>query len=287
VCDNLATYSVSNSSSSLLPSSCKIFASAGAGFDWVDTKTMAEKGIIYCNSAAACTESAADAAIYMLLGTFRGFTRSSLAARSLDPAQFQDATSNLPGLTHNPAGNVLGIVGLGRIGVRIADKAHAAFGMRIAYHDVVRAPAATEARVGAEFRESLEDLLCESDCVVLTVPYTGKVVMEARHFQAMKKGGRFVNVARGKLVDEAGLVAALRSGHLSAAGLDVHADEPHVNPELAIMPNVEVHCHTAGGSVESHIGFERLGMENIMAYFKTGNPISPVNLHLISQQRQQ
>jgi lactate dehydrogenase-like 2-hydroxyacid dehydrogenase len=161
----------------------------------------------------------------------------------------------------------------------------AAFGMRIIYHDAVRAPAATEARVGAEFREHLEDLFGKSDCVVLTVPYAGKVVMEARRFGAMKKGGRFVNVARGKLVDEAGLVAARRSRHLSAAGLDVHADEPRINPEPAVMPNVEVHCHTAGGLVESHIGFERLGMENIMAYFKSGKAISPVNMHLIRQKR--
>jgi lactate dehydrogenase-like 2-hydroxyacid dehydrogenase len=283
----LGTLQPSNSSSSLLPSSCKIFASAGAGFDWVDTKKLAEKGVIYCNSAAACTESAADAAIYMVLGAFRGFTRSSLAARSLDPAKFQSATSNLPRVTHNPAGHVLGIVGLGRIGVRIAEKAHAAFGMKIVYHDVVRAPAAAEARVGAEFRGDFEDLLRESDCVVLTVPYAGKVVMEASHFRALKEGGRFVNVARGKLIDEAGLVAALRSGHLSAAGLDVHADEPHVNPELAGMWNVEVHCHTAGGSVESHIGFERLGMENIIAYFKTGTPLSPVNMHMISPMPEQ
>jgi lactate dehydrogenase-like 2-hydroxyacid dehydrogenase len=223
----------------------------------------------------------------MVLGAFRGFTRSSLAARSLDPAKFQDVTSTLPGVTHNPAGHVLGIVGLGRIGALIAEKARAAFGMKIIYHDVMRAPAAIESSVGAVFRESFEALLGESDCVVLTVPYTGKVVMDAAHFRAMKVGGRFVNVARGKLVDEAGLVAALRSGHLSAAGLDVHADEPHVNPELAGMPNVEVHCHTAGGSVESHIGFERLGMENIIAYFKTGTPVSPVNMHLISPKQQQ
>jgi lactate dehydrogenase-like 2-hydroxyacid dehydrogenase len=274
-------YASSDLSSSLLPSSCKIFASAGAGFDWVDTQKLGEKGVIYCNSAAACTESAADAAIYMVLGAFRGFTRSALSARSLDPAKFQDISSSLPRVTHNPAGHILGIIGLGRIGIRIAQKAHAAFGMKIIYTDVVRAPSAVEASVGAEYHDSMEDMLQLSDCVVLTVPYTGKQVMDASHFLAMKAGSRFVNVARGKLVDENGLVAALKSGHLSAAGLDVHANEPHVNPELVEMWNVEVHCHTAGGSVESHIGFERLGMENILAYFKTGTPLSPVNMHLM------
>jgi lactate dehydrogenase-like 2-hydroxyacid dehydrogenase len=270
-----------------LPSSCKIFASAGAGFDWVDTQRLAEKGVIYCNSAAACTESAADAAIYMILGAFRGFTRSSLSARSLDLAKFQDVSSKLPRETHNPAGHVLGVVGLGRIGARIAEKARAAFGMAVVYHDVVRARGEVEAAVGAEFVERLEDLLARSDCVVLTVPYAGKVVMEASHFGAMKAGARFVNVARGKLIDEDGLVAALKSGKLSAAGLDVHANEPHVNPELADMWNVELHCHTAGGSIESHIGFERLGMENILGFFKTGKALSPVNLHLISPARLQ
>jgi lactate dehydrogenase-like 2-hydroxyacid dehydrogenase len=266
----------------MLPSSCKIFASAGAGFDWVDIQKLADKGVIYCNSAAACSESAADAAIYMIIGTFRGFTRSSLAARSLDPEMFVETSQTLPRITYNPNGHVLGIIGLGRIGLRIAQKAHASFGLKIIYTDVVRASSAVEESIGAKFYESLEELLMLSDCVVLAVPYTGKIVLNSYHFLFMKKGSRFVNIARGKIIDEDGLIAALESGHLDAAGLDVHFDEPNVNPKLAEMWNVELHCHTAGGSVDSHIGFERLGMENILSFFTTGSPISPVNMHLIS-----
>ncbi|KAF2669369.1 hypothetical protein BT63DRAFT_373661 [Microthyrium microscopicum] len=270
---------------SLLPSSCKIYASAGAGFDWVDTVRLAKNNIIYCNSADACTESAADAALYLILNTFRRFTQSALAARSLDPEQFRVATSSIPAMTHNPAGHVLGVIGMGRIGLRVAQKAYAAFGMKILYYDVVRKPSKLEEEIKATFVNTLDELLAMSDCTLLATPYVGDILVKREHFLKMKEGSRFVNIARGKLVDEDGLIAALESNHLFAAGLDVHFDEPHVNPKLAHMINVEVQCHIGGGSLESHMGFEKLGMENIMSFFKTGQPISPVNMHLIDQSK--
>jgi lactate dehydrogenase-like 2-hydroxyacid dehydrogenase len=101
---------------SLLPKSCKIYASAGAGFDWVDTKAMAEHGVIYCNSAPACTESVADCAIVLILSTFRAIVWSFLGARSLSVPAFQDANQNIAAVTHNPNGHTLGIIGLGKIG---------------------------------------------------------------------------------------------------------------------------------------------------------------------------
>lgn len=98
----------------------------------------------------------------------------------------------------------------------------------------------------------------------------------------MKTGARLVNIARGKLIDEDALVAALTSGHLSTAGLDVHFDEPNVKRKLVAMRNVEPLSHTAGASVESHIGFERLGTEDIVSFFETGRAVTPVNAHLIN-----
>lgn len=260
----------------------KIYASAGAGFDWVDTVRLAKSGIIYCNSAAACTESAADAAIYLILNTFRRFTFSSLAARSADPEQFRIATSTLPALTENPQGHVLGVFGLGRIGLLAAQKAYVAFGMKIIYYDIVRKPTMVEEAIKAEFVDNMDDLLSRSDCLLLATPYAGDILLKQEHFQRMKQGSRFVNIARGKLVNEGDLADALDSGHLFAAGLDVHYNEPQVNPRLARMPNVELQCHIGGGSLQSHMGFERIGMENLLSFIKTGLPISPVNMHLIN-----
>ncbi|KAI9771026.1 MAG: hypothetical protein M1835_006479 [Candelina submexicana] len=258
---------------SLLPHSCQIYASAGAGFDWVDTKRLAQ---------SACTESVADAAIWLILSTFRNFTWSALAARSTDAEQFRDANRNIAEVSHNPNGYALGIIGMGNIGYRIAQKATLAFGLKILYNDLYRKTPKMEAAVGATYYEKLDHMLAAADCIVVATPFGGTKLLNGSNISKLKRGSRLVNIARGKLIDEEALVAALESGQLIAAGLDVHYDEPNVNPKLAKMRNVELLSHTAGASVESHVGFERLGMENILTFFKTGKALTPVNAHLIN-----
>ncbi|KAI5459000.1 hypothetical protein BGZ63DRAFT_361568 [Mariannaea sp. PMI_226] len=266
---------------SLLPTSCKIYASAGAGFDWVDTAALAKRGIVYCNAAAACTESVADAAIWLIISTFRLLSWSAVAARSGDKDQFVDANRNLAPVSRNPSGHSLGIIGFGRIGKRIAEKAYKALDMKIMYNDVVQAPKEVEQSLNAVFHKSADTLLAEADCVLVATPFAGETLLSKEGLAKMKKGARLVNIARGKLIDETDLVEALKSEHLSAAGLDVFQNEPHISPELIKMKNVELLSHNAGASLDSHIGFERLGMENIMSFEKTGKAISPVNVHLI------
>ena len=266
------------SGSDLLPTSCMIYASAAAGFDWVDVERLAKRGIIYCNSAAACTESVADTAMYFIISTFRHFTTSALAARSLDAVRFSEVQLGLGDMTVNPSGHTLGIVGLGRIGQRIAQKAHTVFPMKIIYRDVRRLPESVEAETNAKFFENIDDMLAVADCVVVATPFDGRKVLDADHISKMKRGSRLVNIARGKLVDEDALVQALETGHLQSAALDVHFDEPNVNPKLAAMQNVELLCHNAGGSLDSQEGFETIGMSNILSFFETGKALTPVNL---------
>lgn len=289
---------------SLLPQSCKIYASAGAGFDWVDTARLAQRGrllrsreehylqreimlipcnpgIVYCNSAAACTESVADAAIWLIISTFRLFTWSAMAARSTDPDQFLDAQRNLGAVSRNPNGHTLGIIGFGQIGRRTAEKAYLALGMKILYHDIVRMPLQMEQRTNATFHRDMDTLLAASDCVMVATPFSGKTLLNESLLMKMKKGSKIINIARGKLLDEDALLRALKSGHIAAAGLDVHQNEPYVNKELARMKNVEIMSHNAGASLDSHMGFERLGMQNIMLFYECGKALSPVNLHLL------
>ncbi|KAJ4309216.1 hypothetical protein N0V84_011637 [Fusarium piperis] len=270
---------------SLLPSSCKIYASVGAGFDWVDTVRMAEQGVTYCNAAAACTESAADVAIWLIISVFRQLSWSSIAARSGDKDQFVDANRNLAPISRNPNGFSLGIIGFGRIGRRIAEKAYKALDMKILYNDVVQMPKDVEEPLGAVFHKSIDTLLAEADCVLVATPFAGKVLLNKEGLAKMKKGAKLVNIARGKLINEADLVAALESGHLSAAGLDVFENEPRISPQLVKMKNVELLSHNGGASLDSHIGFEKLGMENIISFNKTGKAISPVNADLIKQSK--
>jgi lactate dehydrogenase-like 2-hydroxyacid dehydrogenase len=195
----------------------------------VDTQTLAKRGIVYCNSAAACTESVADAALVLILSCYRAIPWSFLAARSCVEDEFRDANMNVAAVTHNPNDSVLGIVGLGRIGMRIAEKASRACEMRVAYFDVLRWREREE-QLGATWCKSLEELLGMSDCVVLATPFSGEVLLGKEQFKMFKKGSRLVNIARGKLVDEDALIEALDECRISAAGLDVHADEPRVNP---------------------------------------------------------
>ncbi|KAL2259099.1 hypothetical protein VTK26DRAFT_7351 [Humicola hyalothermophila] len=319
----------------LLPDSVRVFASAGAGFDWADTKLLGEKGIMYCNSGLAAAEAVADFAVAMVISTFRHLpwcinaatispsssSLSSPSPPSPSTTAFQTCHTVAPLLSHNPRNHVLGLVGLGNIGQQLAAKlGHpATFGMRVAYYDIERKSADLEARLRATYYPSLADLLAVADCVVLCVPgsasasrengtrastttKTGGKMITAAALRHMKRGARFVNVARGSLVDEDALADALEDGRVGAAALDVHADEPRVNPRLVAMARgllavgetgagnadgkgsangsgrVLLTCHNAGGTVETHAGFEELSMRNIMAVLSGQEPITAVNL---------
>ncbi|KAF2095430.1 hypothetical protein NA57DRAFT_44530 [Rhizodiscina lignyota] len=268
----------------ILPKSCKIYASSAAGFDWVDVKRLAERGVIYCNAAAACTESVADAGIWHMIGTFRLTRWAEQAAESCDPKQFFDTHNGIALYTTDPLGKKLGIIGLGRIGYRIAQKAYLAFGMKILYNDIRQMSEDVEKSVEATYYEKLDEMLPQVDCLVVATPFGGDQVVTHDTFAKMKQGSRFVNIARGKLVNEDALIEALESGKLSSAGLDVFFDEPNMNKKLVGMRNVQITAHTAGASIDSHMGFETMGMENILGFFENGKPISPVNLQWLKKE---
>jgi len=291
----------------LLPESVQVFASAGAGFDWADTKLLGERGIIYCNSGLAAAEAVADFAVALIISTFRHLpwcmgaaTLPYLAPSSSSDSDseatarktFQLCHAQATAASHNPRGHVLGLIGFGNIGQQIAAKlGHAAFGMKIAYYDVIRKSPEVENELSATFYETLDGLLGASDCAVLCTPAStdGKPLITAETLSSFRPGSRFVNIARGSLVDEEALADALESGILSSAALDVHADEPRVHPRLVQMAGLEgqnpgrvmLTCHNAGGTVETHIGFEELSMRNIMAVLSGKNAITPVNMHLL------
>jgi len=222
-------------------------------------------------------------ALYHIISVFRNMTWSHLAARSLDSEKWLDAHRNAPSLSHNPRGHTLGIIGLGNIGYAIAQKAFNAFGMRVLYNDVARKTTKQEQAIQATFYEHLEHMLNVSDCVLLATPFSGSALITASTLAQFKAGSRFVNIARGSLVDEEALADAIESGHLSAAGLDVHAREPRVSERLVKSWNVTVTSHSGGGAFETVVAFERLAMENVERIL-TGEPaLTGVNEHLMKQ----
>lgn len=240
-----------------------------------------EIGILYCNGAGASTESVADMALYLIISVFRQMTWSSLAARSNSPTQWQKAHQNVPLSSHNPRGHRLGIVGMGKIGFAIAKKVKVALGMRILYTDIMRKSPAQEAEVDAIFCPTLDDLLPKSDCILIATPHTGQSLLTANTLALLPAGARIVNIARGSLIDENALADALDSDHVAAAGLDVHTHEPNVSERLSRLWNVTLTSHTAGGSVETNIGFERLAMENVELVLSGGAALTPVNSHVL------
>ncbi|KAI2615960.1 hypothetical protein GGR54DRAFT_257062 [Hypoxylon sp. NC1633] len=264
---------------SLLPDSVRVFASAGAGFDWADTKLLGERGIIYCNGGLAAAEAVSDFAMAMIISTFRVLPYclvSSLAG----PTTFQECHASATARSHNLRGHTLGLIGLGNIGQQIALRCSVAFGMDVAYYDIQRKAAALEAKLHVRYRDSLEALVRESDCVVLCTPAGTGHIINRESLAWFKLGARFVNIARGSLVDEEALAEALEEVRLSNIALDVHANEPNIHPRLLefARDRAMLTCHNAGGTVETHVGFEELAMRNIMAVLSSGQAITPVNL---------
>ncbi|KAK9413900.1 hypothetical protein SUNI508_11476 [Seiridium unicorne] len=269
---------------SLLPPSVRIFASAGAGFNWADVDALGRRKIWFANGAGASDEAVSDTGLFMILSVFRNFTRSQLAARTCDPEQFNAAHKLIATISANPRGHILGIVGLGNISKKLAHKAKTALGMDIHYYDVVRAPEEVERELGATFHSSLHSLLANADCISLHTPLNAHTqdLINADAFAAMKTGARLINTARGPVVNEEALVNALKSGKVSAAGLDVHYHEPHVSRELAAMENVTLTTHIGGGALNTRINFELNAMKNILAVVGDvgefiGEPLTPVN----------
>lgn len=270
---------------SLLPPSVRIFASAGAGFNWADVDELGRRKIWYANGAGASDEAVSDTGLYMILSVFRNFTRAQLAARTADAAVFEETHKLIATISQNPRGHILGIVGLGNISKKLAYKARMALGMEIHYFDVVRASQEEENTLGATFHQTLDELLKIADCVSLHTPLNKRTqdLIDVRALSLMKKGSRIINTARGQVLNEDALIAALESGHISAAGLDVHYHEPQVSQKLAQMPQVTLTTHIAGGALNTRINFELNAMKNILRViglegeFSGETPLTPVN----------
>ncbi|RBR09316.1 uncharacterized protein FIESC28_09924 [Fusarium coffeatum] len=268
----------------LLPPSVRIFASAGAGFNWADVDALGRRKIWYANGAGASDEAVSDTALWMILSVFRNFWMSQKGARSCDPEQFNKMHKFIAMISYNPRGHVLGIVGLGNISKLVAQKARLALGMKIHYFDIVRSPSEVEEELQATYHSSLHSLLSIADCVTLHTPLNAHTqdMINKEAFGAMKDGARLVNTARGQIVNEEALIDALKSGKISAAGLDVHYHEPQVSKELAEMDNAILTCHNAGAAVTTRINFELTAMENIMKVVDEngdfcGEPTTAVN----------
>jgi len=225
----------------------KLIANFGAGTEHIDLKAAAARKIIVTNTPGVFTDDTADIAMCGIIGVPRRIREGVELVRRGTWTGW--APSRMLG--RRLGGKVLGIVGMGRIGQAVAHRARA-FGLEIAYHNRKRLPEALERMFHARYVETLDDLLAQSDIVTLHSPMTEETrgMIDARRLALMKPGSSIINTARGELIDQEALIAALESGHLAGAGLDVYPDEPNVDKRLLRHPNVMTLPHIGSATAE-------------------------------------
>jgi phosphogluconate 2-dehydrogenase len=220
------------------------------------------------------TETTADTGFALILATARrvvelaNMVRGGHWHRSIGPAHFGTDVH----------GKTLGIIGMGRIGEALAQRGHFGFGMPVIYHSQSRKPA-VEARFDAQYR-SLEDLLRQADFICLTLPLTAQTegLIGAEQFALMRPESIFINISRGKVVDEAAMIDALRHNRIRAAGLDVFEREPlnHDSPLLQLN-NVVATPHMGSATHETREAMARCAVENLLAALTGEKPANLVN----------
>ena len=252
------------------PLRARMLANFGVGYDNIDVEAAKRHGLVVTNTPDVLTDDTADLAITLLLMVAR---RTGEGERHVRAGAW---TGWRP--THmlgtRVTGKTLGVIGMGRIGQAVAQRARHGFGMRILYHDPF--PPSKEALAGllAERRETVEEVLAESDFVTLHCPASPETrhLMNAERFARMKRGAFLVNSARGDVVDERALVEALKAGRIAGAALDVYEREPRAAPELLEMENVVLLPHLGSATLETREAMGFRAVENLKAFFAGAEP---------------
>ena len=224
-----------------------LIANFGAGTEHIDLAAARARKIMVTNTPGVFTDDTADLAMMLILSVPR---RLGEGSRLIRDGQWTGwAPSAMLG--HCIGGKRLGIVGMGRIGQAVAHRARA-FGMEVVYHNRHRLPPSIESMLGARYEADLELLIAESDVVTLHCPAGASThhLIGAQRLSAMKPDAYLINTARGDLIDEEALIAALTSGEIAGAGLDVFANEPKVDPRLIALPNVITLPHLGSATIE-------------------------------------
>jgi lactate dehydrogenase-like 2-hydroxyacid dehydrogenase len=245
----------------------EIVANFGVGYDTIDAKEAGRRGIIVTNTPDVLNEEVADTAMALVLATVREVPQ---AERHVREGKWPSGAYPLSRATLR--GRTLGIVGLGRIGKAIAKRAEA-FGLAIAYTGRTR-----QADVTYAYHPSVLALAQAVDTLLLILPggETTRNLVDAAVLKALGPNGILINMARGSVVDEAALIAALRDGTILSAGLDVFVDEPHVPHALLAMENVVLLPHIGSASQHTREAMGQLLVDNLVSWRDRGEPITPV-----------
>ena len=250
-----------------LPSSVRAIATFSVGYDHIDLAAAKQRNLAVINTPGVLTEATADLTLMLLLCAARRANEANTLVRSGNWKD-ESPTGLLGTEVH---GKRLGIYGMGRIGQAVAQRARG-FNLEIHYYNPHRLP--PEREQGATFHENPDDLLRISDFLSFHSPATPetKGFLNSSRIALMPNGAIVINAARGTLVVEADLIAALKSGKLAAAGLDVYPKEPHVSSELRALPNTFLMPHLGNATVETRNQMGFLILDNFDAFFAGKQP---------------
>jgi glyoxylate reductase len=251
-----------------LPDSVRALATYSVGTDHIDLDAAKARSLAVFNTPGILADSVAENAIFLMLGAARRATESIELVRSRKWSGWNP--TQLVGF--QLSGRTLGILGMGDIGLRVATRARA-LGMEILYSNRNRLPSSHPFSNG--FRSSAGELVEDCDILLLACPLTEETrgIVDAALLSRARPGLIVVNIARGDLVDDDALTAALREGRVWAAGLDVFAGEPEVNPAYFELPNVFMLPHIGSSTLEARVGMGRILIEALESW-QLGKPVS-------------
>jgi len=225
----------------------RLIANFGAGTEHIDLEAAAARKILVTNTPGVFTDDTADLAMAAIIGVPRRIREGTGLIRRGEWTGWAPT-----GMLGRKLGDkVLGILGMGRIGQAVAHRARA-FGLEVAYYNRRRLPDAVEKMLGARYIETVDALVEQADILTIHSPLTDetKGLIDERRINMMKPGSSIVNTARAEIIDQEAMIAALQSGQLAGAGLDVYPDEPRVDQRLIDHPNVMTLPHIGSATVE-------------------------------------
>jgi glyoxylate reductase len=274
-CSGLVTWGFLRVDDELLDAApaLRVVANIAVGVDNLDLEALALRGVWATNTPTDFAAATAEVALGLMISVMRRVAEGERYIRAGSWHAPQPGRFDGPTLV----GKTLGLVGFGTIAREVAARARA-FGMDVAYHARHRVAEDVEQRYGATYLR-LTDLLRAADVVSLHVPLTASThhLIDARALATMRSSAYLVNTARGRVVDEQALVAALREGRIAGAGLDVFEHEPRVPAELLELSTVALSPHVGGAAIEARRAAQRTALRNVRSVLAEGLPLTAVN----------
>jgi len=254
-----------------LPDKIKIISNFAVGYGNIDILAASKKNIVVTNTPDVLTDATAEIAILVLLGAAR---RAKEGMEWAKKKNWKWSSEFLIG--KQLTGSRLGILGMGRIGRAVADRARS-FGMKIHYHN--RSRLNKDLEKDSIYHKSLESLLSVSDFFSINCPATKetKNIINNKTIKYFPDGAVVSNSARGDMIDDDAMVSALKSGKIFSLGIDVYNGEPNIHSEYLNLPNVFVLPHLGSSTMKTRTAMGNLAIQNMEEFFKTGKPRNKVN----------